>query len=49
MATMGYARASTADQSTGIQEEALRLAGCEMVRTEKKSGTSREGRAELLF
>ena len=30
-----------------IQEEALKRAGCEHVRTEKKSGTSRDGRAEL--
>ncbi|MGD9712724.1 MAG: recombinase family protein [Thermomicrobiales bacterium] len=47
MATYGYARVSTADQDTGIQEEALRRAGCEIVRTEKRSGASREGRTEL--
>ena len=47
MTILGYARASTSEQSTDIQEDALKLAGCELVRTEKKSGTSREGRAEL--
>jgi DNA invertase Pin-like site-specific DNA recombinase len=47
MTILGYARASTSEQSTDIQEEALKRAGCELVRTEKKSGTSREGRAEL--
>jgi DNA invertase Pin-like site-specific DNA recombinase len=47
MATYGYARVSTTEQDTGIQEEALRRAGCEVVRTEKRSGQSREARAEL--
>ena len=45
--TIGYARASTDDQSCSIQEEALRKAGCTIVRSEKRSGTSREGRQEL--
>ena len=39
----GYARVSTTDQDTTIQEAALRAAGCEMIRAEKESGTSREG------
>lgn len=47
MATYGYARVSTKDQDTAIQEEALRRAGCAIVRVEKATGTSREGRAEL--
>jgi DNA invertase Pin-like site-specific DNA recombinase len=47
MAIFGYARASTADQSTDIQEEALKRAGCEQVKSEQESGTSRNGRAEL--
>lgn len=47
MSIMGYARASTEDQDTAIQEEALKRAGCELVRTEKRSGSSRAGRAEL--
>lgn len=44
---IGYARVSTADQDCSIQEAALRAAGCTIVRTEKKSGTSRDGRTEL--
>ena len=43
----GYARVSTTDQDLAIQEAALRAAGCEVIRAEKVSGTSREGRAEL--
>lgn len=44
---IGYARVSTVDQDCAIQEAALRAAGCTVIRTEKKSGTSREGRTEL--
>ncbi|MCW2349805.1 recombinase family protein [Sphingobium sp. B12D2B] len=44
---IGYARASSEDQSCTIQEEALRAAGCTIIRSEKRSGTSREGREEL--
>ena len=44
---IGYARVSTDDQDCSIQEAALRDAGCTIVRSEKKSGTSREGRTEL--
>jgi DNA invertase Pin-like site-specific DNA recombinase len=44
---IGYARVSTEDQDCSIQEAALRAAGCTTIRTEKKSGTSREGRTEL--
>lgn len=44
---IGYARASTLDQDHSIQEAALRAAGCEVVRMEKKSGTTMEGRTEL--
>jgi DNA invertase Pin-like site-specific DNA recombinase len=47
MATYGYARVSTTDQDLTIQEERLRTAGCETIRSEKKTGTSREGRPEL--
>ncbi len=43
-----YARVSTTDQDLSIQEDALKSAGCEIIRTEKVSGTSREGRQELL-
>lgn len=45
--TIGYARVSTEDQDCSIQEEALRKAGAEVVRAEKKSGTSLQGRTEL--
>src|SRR4051794_15912990 len=44
---IGYARVSTDDQDCAIQEEALRAAGCTVIRSEKKSGTSRDGRTEL--
>ncbi len=43
----GYARVSTTDQDLTIQVDALRAAGCDLVREEKASGTSRDGRAEL--
>ena len=47
MPLYGYARVSTLDQDLAIQEEALRAAGCQVVRAEKRSGGSREGRTEL--
>jgi DNA invertase Pin-like site-specific DNA recombinase len=47
MAVYGYARASTVDQDVSIQVAALRAAGCEVIRSEKVSGTSRAGRDEL--
>ena len=47
MATYGYARVSTTEQDTAIQEEALRRAGCEIIRKERSSGTSRVTRSEL--
>jgi DNA invertase Pin-like site-specific DNA recombinase len=43
----GYARVSTTDQDLSLQETALRAAGCEVVRAEKRSGTTTEGRDEL--
>ncbi|MBP1806950.1 recombinase family protein [Rubellimicrobium aerolatum] len=46
-ALYGYARVSTTDQDLSLQEAALRAAGCQVIRAEKKTGTSREGRAEL--
>ena len=45
--TIGYARASSDDQDCAIQEEALKAAGCTIVRSEKKSGTTRHGREQL--
>ncbi|MHB1675904.1 MAG: recombinase family protein [Sulfuriferula sp.] len=47
MALYGYARVSTSDQDYTLQEQALRAAGCEIVRAEKVTGTSRTGRTEL--
>lgn len=47
MAQYGYARVSTLDQDLGLQREALQAAGCEVIREEKVSGASREGRTEL--
>lgn len=45
--TIGYARVSTLDQDCSIQEEALRKGGADLVRSEKKSGTSTSDRTEL--
>lgn len=47
MTKIGYARVSTTDQDTSIQEAKLKEAGCTIVRKEKVSGKSREGRDEL--
>ncbi len=43
----GYARVSTTDQDLAIQEAALREVGCTIIRSEKKSGTTTQGRTEL--
>ncbi len=45
MACYGYARVSSIDQDYALQEKALRAAGCEVVRAEKASGTTRQGRS----
>jgi DNA invertase Pin-like site-specific DNA recombinase len=39
--------ASTTDQDLSIQEAALRAAGCDTIRAEKRSGTTTQGREEL--
>ena len=43
----GYARVSSTGQDLDVQIDALNKAGCEIVRTEKVSGTSMSGRDEL--
>lgn len=47
MALYGYARVSTNDQDLALQIQTLRAAGCEIIRAEKASGSSRDGRTEL--
>ena len=47
MAIYGYARVSHVSQSLGVQIEALKAAGCSVIRAEKKSGTSLQDRTEL--
>jgi DNA invertase Pin-like site-specific DNA recombinase len=43
----GYARVSTSDQDLSIQKAALEHDGCAFVFEEKRSGTRRDGRAQL--
>jgi DNA invertase Pin-like site-specific DNA recombinase len=47
MARIGYARVSTLDQDLEIQQQRLVDEGCQIVRCEKVSGASRQGRTEL--
>ena len=47
MASYGYARVSSTDQDLALQDAALKAAGCTVIRSEKVSGTSRDGRTEL--
>lgn len=47
MARIGYARVSTLDQDLEIQQQRLAAEGCQIVRCEKMSGGSRQGRTEL--
>ncbi|MEN0115459.1 MAG: recombinase family protein [Agrobacterium cavarae] len=47
MARIGYARVSALDQDLEIQQHRLTAEGCQIIRCEKVSGASREGRTEL--
>lgn len=47
MALIGYARVSSTGQSLEVQEEQLRAAGCEEIFSEKRTGTTTEGRQQL--
>jgi DNA invertase Pin-like site-specific DNA recombinase len=47
LSIIGYCRASSVDQSLDIQEAALKAAGCDLIRGEKRTGTTVAGRTEL--
>ncbi|MGH0004177.1 recombinase family protein [Pseudovibrio ascidiaceicola] len=47
MTTYGYARVSSTDQDLAVQQAELHEVGCQVVRSEKVTGTTRNGREEL--
>ena len=48
MARIGYARVSSLDQDLDGQLARLTAEGCTIIRSEKVSGASRDGRPELV-
>jgi DNA invertase Pin-like site-specific DNA recombinase len=48
MIQRGYARVSSTSQDLAVQLKALKEAGCAEVYSEKKTGTTTEGRVELM-
>jgi len=46
---IGYARVSSSDQSTAVQVDRLKEAGCHVVRREKATSRTRDGRTELAI
>ena len=47
MTIIGYSRVSTIFQDLSIQRAALKAAGCDVIRAEKRTGTTTVGREEL--
>ena len=47
MPKIGYARVSSSSQDLDIQNAKLVAAGCEVIRSERTSGASRDDRSEL--
>ena len=47
MPIYGYARVSALDQRLAVQHAVIKVAGCEVIRAEKGSGTWHDSRTEL--
>ena len=48
MTRIGYARVSSTDQGLALQIERLKAAGCEIVRSEKVTGSTRQGQSDRI-